>query len=1139
MAQNKVSLEFQLTASTTSFGAAMRSSRGSIDGMTKSAEKFRKGYSNLGKDTTEGTKKVVKELENFIKMLDSLEKRDLSKLTAKQQLRIAGAQVAVASAMKEARPSAVSAAEAKQQRQQNALEAKAMREQEQAIRKYNSTLITMRYSLYDVANAGQMAGQALLDFSTASITAAAAQESAFSQIQKTQVGTKTTTEQMDKLKIALLEMSASMPISFADLSKIGMLAAQLGIEADSIAKFTEVVAQFSAISGMSAEEAAMGFGKLANLLGLADTQYQALGAAIAKTGVTSAATEQQIINTAGQIAAIGKAAGLTSSEVIGLSSSMASLKIAPEEARGVLVQAFHAMDKAVASYSVGLDKGNESLNRFAEISGMSAKQFVENWSDKANGGAGKAWSAFINGMSKQEDASRALRQLGLDGIRTSKGLTALALGAEDFNKQLAIAKEAGTSGTFLDEAYATIADDLASSLTQLKNAADNAMAAMSNNPAVMGTLKAIVDIVTALLNGFRRISEAPYIGVIVNTISAIAIALAGIAGVALVAAAGVGITAGSFLAMRTAVETVNTELKGASFSLANLWTIMTAAPVVTAPATAGLNGVAVAAKNVAVAEGTATVATKGLNMALSTSIFGAIALIIITLAVGLADMSNATDEVVVGLDEQQKASKAAADELSALTSELSGYIDMALAVDLANIDMQNSLYSLGSAIKENGNDFSSMSDNGRKNLQALGSTIKSITTNAAGDQGMLADNLTALEKAMVDAGIGGTEAFAMLEAAIQATGKIGSVVGTDLSSFLDGLTASSNTATKSVKTTLDYANELMGVIKNAATIRFGKDAGIVAMGDAVAKMKQDASDATARVKELQATLAQKRGTRQQLQTRLNLASQYGATGLAEKTQAELDALNSEVSAAETEMQYNIDKMSGSLNLNTQAGRDNFKAIQDLSAGYMEYINGIAQSSKSQNEVNKAVKDSKKGFEEQLIAMGFSKDKVKEMSAQFDGFSTLVKDTFSNITVDVNTTAAQQAIDAFLASNSNKSITIGLGVGDKPSASKPDVYVSKVRTSLTTKGKKYTPYSTAPSSGMYSAPLKSNKYTFGTGPSSSPYFGSQNTTVVSLAPEDRGILRAAIERDIILKTDDKVIAKSANRGNMLLLRKANG
>lgn len=1125
-------LEFLLTANIAPFSQSIKSANGSLSGMAEKTKAFRTVFNLGARDATEGTKAIVKEADKLLAMLGRLEakgKTSLANVTVKEAANVRAQAAFLVDTAKSAAPSKVAT-----------LDARKLAEEEKAARDYNSTLITMRYSLYDIANAGQAAGQVLSQFANASVTAAAAQESAFSQIQKTQVGTATTTAEMDKLKIALLEMSAAMPISFADLSKIGMLAAQLGIEAESIAKFTEVVAQFSAISGMSAEEAAMGFGKLANLLGLTDTQYQALGASIAKVGISSAATEQQIINTAGQVAAIGKAAGLTASEIIGLSSSMASLKIAPEEARGVLVQAFHAMDKAVASYSTGLGKGNESLNRFAEISDMSAKQFVDNWSDKKNGGAGQAWNAFINGMSKQGDVSRALRQLGLDGIRTSKGLTALALNAKDFNEQLKIAKDAGTKGTFLDEAYVTIADDLTSSLAQLKNAAENAMAAMSNNPVVMGFLKGIVDSVTFLLNGFRRLSEGP-LGVLVNTLSAVAIGFAGLVGLLLTVAATGAIAAGSFLALRTAFETFKKESNGATLSLGTFLSVLTATPIPAAAAAASIDGVAIATGVLDGTQKKAIISAKALRIAMAGTGIGLILVLLGSIIAGFMEADAANEEVVTGLDEQQKASKAAADELSSLSSELSGYIDMALAADLANISMKDSLYSLGSAIKQNGNDFSSMSDSGRKNLTALGSTIKSITTNAAGDQRALANDLAALEVAMKEAGVGGLEAFMLIESAMQATGIAGSAHLGDVTAFLDGLKASSDGAASSVKTTLDYASELITVIKNAATIRFGKDSGIVAMGDAVAKMNKDAADATARVKELQATLAQKRGTRQQLQTRLNLASQYGATGLAERTQAELDALNSEVSAAETEMQYNIDKMSGSLNLNTQAGRDNFKAIQDLSGGYMDYINGVAQSSKSQTEVNKAVKDSKKGFEEQLIAMGFSKDKIKEMSAQFDGFSTLVKDTFSNITVDVNTTAAQQAIDAFLASNSNKSITIGLGVGNKPSASKPTtINYSKISGthgySPRTPKKITTMYDTGNTKVTGGSP-----YTVGNAKAMTQIATNLSTGgafVVQLSPEDRALLANA-NRQIILKTDDRVIAKSANNGNMLLLRKANG
>lgn len=1205
---NKVSLELQLKASTTQFSAGMRNARGDIEKMTVVANNFRKAFSNLGKAGTDGTRALVKELEALIRTLDQASQKGktaMSQLTPKQNVRLQGQLLGVAGAFKSAMPSAVEAASAKE-----------IAKQEAEISKYNRTLITMRYSLYDVAGAMQQAGQALSAFSNASITAAAAQEAAFSQVQKTQVGIKGANQQLEILRSQLLSLSTEIPVSFAQLSQIATLGAQLGIPTNALADFTDVVAKFSAISGVAVEETAMSFGKLANILDLNATQYQALGSAIAEVGVKAAATEQQIMNTAGQIGAIGKAAGLSNSEIIGLASAMASLKIAPEEARGVLMQAFHEIDRAVASYSEGLGKGNERLNKFAEISGMTAEDFYKSWSDKTDGGAGKVWKNFVSGLGKSGDVSRGLRQLGLEGVRVSKGLTALANGASELNRQLEISRASGADGTFLDKSYSVIADTLASKLTMLKDAAENAMAALSNNPVVMGFLKMIVDLTTRILDGFRKLSEIPGLGFLVTTLTGLAVAIAGIGGTLITVIAALGIAAGSFLALRTAIATFRTELGGAQLTLGSIIKLLFTVPEAGVAAKTGLDAASAGANGLSVATKGAQASIFSLKTALISTGIGALVVVLGSLAAEFLLAAPASDNLAAGLDETQKRSKDAADELSSLTTELSQFIDLALQSDNAMIDLQDSLYSLGQAAQQNGKDFSVMSDSGRKNLKALGATISSITKSAAGNQQELANSLTALKLAMQQAGIVSADAFTMIDNAISATGLKATNTSADLSSFFSGLESSSQSAGKTVKTTLDYASDLIGVIKNAATIQFGRQNGIVAMNDTIAKMKENAQDTTKRIKELQATLREKRGNQQQLQARVQLATQFGATDIAAKAQAQLDAVNEEISTAQSELKYNIDRMSGSLNLNTQAGRDNYKAIQELANGYMEYINGVAQSAKSQKDVIDATKESRKGFEAQLKTMGISKDKIEELTSQFDGFALIARRIAPSLTLSVKTSAAQQAIDAFITQNSNRTVTVntsantsgtgasGLPAGkyaDKKLTSQDENILRKyleIQSSVSLIGSLSNPSKSQKNLYNYNVqflkkyldkfpwlidqsgivdPTKLKKYASGglisgagSGTSDSipayvsngefvmsaaavskygvgmmnamnsgKFSGSGAGSIISLSPEDRALLRAAISKPVTLYANDKEIASSANRGNKVIAKTGRG
>jgi TP901 family phage tail tape measure protein len=1054
-------IEWQLKANIGEFTRGMRNAKGDIENMAKVAKYFQDAFSRSGAAATTETKKLSKELGDLIAKLDQLKAKgrdSMSQLTPKQATGLKGDILRVADVGKQAIPSNVAAKELKEYE-------KAIREADAAAKQFNSTQITLRYAIYDIAGSVQQAGQALSSFSSASITAAAAQERAFSSIEKTQVGVDGSSVKLAELKSQLLELSTQIPITFADLSKIGMLGAQLGIEADNLATFTKTVAQFSAISGMSVDETAMGFGKIANLLGLSAEQYESLGSSIAAVGVKSAATEQQIVNTAGQIGAIGKSAGLTSSEIIGMSSAMASLKIAPEEARGVLVQAFHAMDGATRSFSAGLGIGNERLDKFAEIAGISAEEFATGWSDKEEGGAGKVWQKFLTGLGKTPDAARALAQLGLEGIRVSKGLTAMGQGYEQVIDQMEIARQAGLAlnageNSFLDESYATIAEDLASKLEMLANATENLMASLSSNDAVMGGLKVMADVLIFLADGFRKLTETPGFGFLAAGIGTVVVALTAFAGTVMTVLAGLGIAAGSFLAMRTAMATLRIELGGTEASLGNIVRLLFTVPAAASAASAGMAGTGAAVQGYTVATNGATVATKAFKYALISTGIGALIVLLGTVIAGFVEMADASDEATVGLDDQREAAIKDAEALSLIASELKQIVDLALEQSKLFISAQDALYGFGEALVKNGGDLSVWSKAGRESLNSLRSTIDAVTNMARGDDQMLVNYLTVLRNAMEQLGYTSADAFGMIDRAIQATGKVANgTEGVDLTSFFEGLKAQlsgNNGVPEALRTTLDYARDLMSVFSDMSDLTFGRESGIVKMKNTIADIRKEAQEARNTVKELKASLSENISERDTLLGRLQIATKFGAVQFAAETQKKLDELNGKISESQKELAYNTELLSGTMNLNTQAGRDNFDTVMKLTDGYVAYIDGVAKTSKSQKEVNDAVKRSKDGFVAQLKAMNLSEEDIKKYSEQFDSMTTIVNGVPRKVTIDVNLSKAEQALKKFLDSVNNSKGTVQVnakgnlanvlnnlgtlsGLGNQPSADEVSNY----------------------------------------------------------------------------------------------------
>jgi TP901 family phage tail tape measure protein len=779
---------------------------GELAAGVKSAKKDLKDLRQAFKDTLDVLntsperfgQKITRELETArkkaaqlvaeVEKLQKTGKMNLADATPKQRANLMAGVSETQSAIRAAQPSLI--------------EGEQLKTQQRAMSELQNKSITLRYALYDVAAATQQASDTLLRYASASITAAAAQERAFSNIEKTMVGVDAT--QVEDLRKELLALSTVIPVSFTELTKIGMLGSQLGIAAEDVASFTSVVAKFTAITGVSIEEASMGFGKLQNLLGLNGDQFESLGSAIAKVGVESAATEQQIINTAGQFAAVARAAGLSSSEIIGLAASFASLKIAPEESRGVIVRTFNEINTAVSTYSKNTEIGGERLKRFAQIAGLTSKEFAEGWGDK-EGGASLVFEKFIRGLSTS-NVSSELRQIGLDGIRTSKGLTALASDVDAIfgpDGTIAIAREAGVEGTFLDVSFGTIVEDLASKVDMLKNSFENLLASAAGDESFLNLIGGIVDGITRFNDILTRASQNSEVfrGFVQATIVISALGAAFLGLLAIFALSGAG-----FAAMRTAfvsMQTLGISLGGSITYLKTQLATLTGTAAVT---TTGFVGMGAGAGVASAGVGTLSKSLGVLKLAMAATGIGLIAVVIGEIASAFIQAADASEGAVVGLDEVSDAARKVVEETAAAKAELMAFIKQGLEPIADSVKAQDSLFNLGKALRQNGQDWDEYSASGRANITALQSTIESFVTAFGGDAQVLADNLLALREYMIQMGMGGAIAFEMLDIAIAETGTVAKNTLVNFTSLDTGFKTISSGAGKA-KTALEKMTE--------------------------------------------------------------------------------------------------------------------------------------------------------------------------------------------------------------------------------------------------------------------------------------------------------------------------------------------
>ena len=325
--------------------------------------------------------------------------------------------------------------------------------------KHYQSLSNTRYALYDAAQAYMVLGGAMSTPAVAAIAFNVKFDKAFSSVRRT---TLATGEDLESLRSDLVDLTTEIPTTFAAITNIGTIGAQLNVANEDLAKFTEVVSMFSATTNVSVDEAATGLGRLAQLTHTAGTDYENLGSAIYQVGVTSVATEQEILNMASEIATSGDLAGLANYQIIALAGTLSSLGVQPEAARGSLMRIFNVI-------TTGAENGGKSLQELAKISGMTADQFKRTWESDSQ----TALSAFVRGLSSMQregvNTNKTLKDLGISAVRDIRTLQVLANNTDVYTRALQESNTAYESGSALRDGFAIQTQNLADQLTLLWN----------------------------------------------------------------------------------------------------------------------------------------------------------------------------------------------------------------------------------------------------------------------------------------------------------------------------------------------------------------------------------------------------------------------------------------------------------------------------------------------------------------------------------------------------------------------------------------------------------------------------------------------------------------------------------------------
>ncbi|HEM5096203.1 TPA: phage tail tape measure protein [Streptococcus suis] len=338
---------------------------------------------------------------------------------------------------------------------------------------------------------------------TLSAKAAMDFESAFAGVKKTVDETQDWS--YERLSNEIRKMSQELPASAVEISKVAEAAGQLGIKTEDIISFTRVMIDMGESTNMSAEEAAVALAKFKNITGMPTEDFKKLGNVIVQLGNNMATTEQDIVDMGLRLASSGKLAGLTEAQIMALAATLSSVGMEAEAGGSAMSRVMQKMNTAVA-------EGEEALDKFAAVAGMSAEEFAAKWKAEPQ----NAIVDFLNGLRriKEEggDVTQTLKNMKISNIRDIDSLQRLAGAGELLAKTLGMANKEWASGNALQTEAQKRYETTESKLKMARNKL-NDIAITLGGPLldafldILDASEPLIDDIASLAKGFAELDK--------------------------------------------------------------------------------------------------------------------------------------------------------------------------------------------------------------------------------------------------------------------------------------------------------------------------------------------------------------------------------------------------------------------------------------------------------------------------------------------------------------------------------------------------------------------------------------------------------------------------------------------------------
>lgn len=306
----------------------------------------------------------------------------------------------------------------------------------------------------------------------ASVKSAVDWETAFTGVQKT---VDASAEEYAQLATNIRKMATETASSKEDIAGVMEIAGQLGISGvEDLTSFTKTMVELGDTTNLTAEDAATSLARFMNITGESTSNVDRIGSSIVDLGNNFATTESEIVEMATRLASAGTIAGLSSTDILALSTAMSSVGIQAEAGGTAMSQTLKTISNEVANFKDGETEGLEVI---ANVAKMSASDFAKAW----EGDPITAIESFINGLSKVKDEGdnvfAVLGEMGMSGIRQTNMLQSLALASEMLGDAVDTSTNAYKENNALtaeaEKRYATMAAKMSQLKERVKDVAIN------------------------------------------------------------------------------------------------------------------------------------------------------------------------------------------------------------------------------------------------------------------------------------------------------------------------------------------------------------------------------------------------------------------------------------------------------------------------------------------------------------------------------------------------------------------------------------------------------------------------------------------------------------------------------------------